>query len=170
MEQPGWNITIREMLRRPICSFIELNEGTSLFLVKSLHPLLYIYIIELTQTNDLPSEHSNQKYQKTPEMKPGINLHSLIFNVLPSIKIKRINHATHLFIFIRPNGSRALSQRESPSNVVTLTERPAGRRPFMACVLRALAWIIAQLVHGGKLQCESLLRNPPTGKDHSWNH
>lgn len=63
-------------------------------------------------------------------------------------------------MFIRPNARWALSQREIPSNVVTLTERPAIRRPFMVCVLRALVWIMAQLVYGGKLQCEPLLRNP----------
>lgn len=88
---------------------------------------------------NLSAEHSNQTFEKTPEMKLGIDLHSLVFNVLPSTEIKRISHATHLFIFIRPNGRRVLSQRESPSNVVTLTERPAGRRPFMACARRALA-------------------------------
>lgn len=79
----------------------------------------------------------------------GNDLHSLVFNFLPTTKIKRISQATHLFIFIRPNGRRALSQRESPSNVVTLTEKPAGRTSFVASVLCTLAWIIAQLVYGG---------------------
>lgn len=118
------------MLRLPICSFIELSEVACLLFIKALHPLLYMYN-EVNTNHDLFAEHSNQTFEKPPEMKPGIDLHSLVFNVLPSTKIKKISQATHLFIFLRPNGRRALSQHESPSNVVTLTERPVGRRPFM---------------------------------------
>lgn len=149
MEQPRWNINFKETLRLPICSFIKLSEVTRSLLIMPHRPPPFFFYNLVSTNYDLSAEHSHQTWGKAPEMKPGNDLHSLVFNFLPTTRMKRISHATHLFIFIRPNGRRALSQRESPSNVVTLTEKPAGRRSFVASVLCALAWIIAQLVYGG---------------------
>lgn len=42
-KQPGWNMTVRGTLRLPVFFLIELNEVTCLFLIKALHPLLYMY-------------------------------------------------------------------------------------------------------------------------------
>lgn len=148
MKQQGWNITIKEILTLPIYSFIELNKVTCLFLIKALHPLLYMY--NLVSTNDdLSAEHSNQTLEKTPEMKLGIDLHSLVFNVLPGTKIKRINHATHLFIFIRPNGRQALSQRESPTNVVTQKDPQEGGLLWHACCVHLHESLHSWSVEGG---------------------